>query len=105
LRVLTREVLQGLVLGVGLGLVGVARAWFGGDGAEMALLVGLTLVSIVTAGCVAGAMLPLILHRFGVDPATSSTPFIATLVDVLGIMVYLGLARWMLSGLAALQLH
>jgi magnesium transporter len=101
-RVFTREVSQGLLLGLGLGLVGVARAWFGGDGHEMALLVGFTLVAIVTVGCVAGAMLPLLLHRLGVDPATSSTPFIATLVDVLGIIVYLGMARWTLSELAVL---
>lgn len=100
LKVMRREVAQGLLLGLGLGMVGVIRALIGNDGGEMAALVGVTIVSIVTIGCTVGAVLPLILSRFGVDPATSSTPFIATLVDVLGIVVYLSLARLMLSGLA-----
>jgi magnesium transporter len=46
-------------------------------------------------------MMPIILHRFGIDPATSSTPFIATLVDVLGICIYLGLAQLFLLGASA----
>lgn len=100
-KVIRREILQGLLLGMGLGLLGVCRALLGNDGPEMAALVGVTLVSIVTIGCTVGAVLPLILSRLGADPATSSTPFIATLSDVLGIVVYLGLARLMLSGLAA----
>jgi len=104
-RVLRRELAQGILLGLGLGCVGLARAWFGGDGAELAILVGITIVAIVTVGCVAGAMLPLFLHRLGVDPATSSTPFIATLVDVLGIVVYLGLARLTLEGLSQIPIR
>lgn len=106
-RVLQRELGQGLFLGVGLGAIGVARAWLGGDGSEMATLIGITIVAIVTIGCVTGAMMPLLLDRLGLDPATSSTPFIATLVDVLGIVVYLSLALWLLSeanGLAAMIL-
>jgi magnesium transporter len=56
-------------------------------------------VAIVVMGCVVGGMMPLLLHRLGVDPATSSTPFIATVVDVLGILIYLSLAQGMLAGL------
>jgi magnesium transporter len=96
-RVLVRELAQGLALGTSLALIGVARAWFGGDGGEMATLIGTTIVAIVTMGCVVGAMMPLLLHRLGLDPATSSTPFIATLVDVLGIIVYLSLSLALLS--------
>lgn len=96
-RVLLRELVQGLALGSSLAALGVARAWFGGDGLEMATLIGTTIVAIVTLGCITGAMMPLLLHRLGLDPATSSTPFIATLVDVLGIVVYLTLSLWLLS--------
>ena len=64
-------------------------------------LIALTIVAIVVMGCVVGGMMPLLLHRAGVDPATSSTPFIATIVDVLGIIIYLTLARWLLTNLAA----
>ena len=67
----------------------------------MAWLIGSTIVAIVVLGCVIGGMMPLILHRLGVDPASSSTPFIATLVDVLGIVVYMGLAGWLLGDLIA----
>lgn len=103
-RVLSRELGQGLVLGVGLASAGVVRALAGGDGQEMALLVAVTIICIVTAGCVVGSMMPLLLHRLGVDPATSSTPFVATLVDVLGIVIYLSLARIIVSGANAAML-
>jgi magnesium transporter len=70
----------------------------------MAVLVGITIIALVTLGCVVGATMPLLLHRLGADPATSSTPFIATLVDALGIVVYLSLARLLLSGAAGIAL-
>ena len=54
-------------------------------------------VSIVVMGCVVGSMLPLALRRVGFDPATSSTPFIASLVDVLGIIIYFNMARLILT--------
>lgn len=97
-RVLTRELGQGLTLGALLASVGVARVLTSDDGVQMATLIGITIVALVTLGCVVGAMMPLLLHRLGADPATSSTPFIATLVDALGIVVYLTLARLLLSG-------
>lgn len=96
-KVFLRELAQGLALGSSLAAIGIARAWFGGDGGEMATLIAVTIIAIVTLGCVVGAMMPLLLHRFGLDPATSSTPFIATLVDVLGIIVYLSLSLALLS--------
>jgi magnesium transporter len=101
-RVLWRETLQGLTLGGLLALLGVGRALIAGDGPAFAVLVGSTIVLVVLAGCVIGAMIPLLLHRAGIDPATSSTPFIASLVDVMGILVYLSLAQVLLSVLAVL---
>ena len=67
-----------------------------GESLPLALLIGITIIGIVLMGCVIGGMMPLFLHRLGLDPATSSTPFIATLVDVLGVIIYLGLAQWLL---------
>ena len=62
-----------------------------------ALRTSVTVIAIVTLGCVIGAMAPLVLHRLGIDPATSSTPLIASTVDVLGIIVYLSLASVVLT--------
>lgn len=105
-RVLARETLQGLVLGVLLATVGIARAFVEGDSPAFALLIGLTVICIVVMGCVAGAMTPLALHRAKVDPATSSTPFISTMVDVLGIVIYLSLAQFLLgAALRAAPVH
>jgi len=98
-KVALRETTQGMLLGTMLASAGVLRALLGGDGLEMAGLVGTTIVAIVVVGCLVGSMMPLFLHRLGVDPATSSTPFVASVVDVLGIAVYLGLARLLLAGL------
>jgi magnesium transporter len=97
MRVLGREMLQGIILGALLAAVGVARALIVGDSMAFAMLIGLTIVCMVILGCVAGAMTPLALHRMKVDPATSSTPFISTLVDVLGIVIYLSLAQALLG--------
>ncbi len=100
-KVLLREALQGVTLGALLAALGVGRSWLAGDGLEFAIMVGATIVSIVILGCVLGGMMPILLHRLGIDPATSSAPFIASVVDVLGIVVYLTFARMMLEALAA----
>jgi len=55
----------------------------------------------VILGCVIGAMLPILLHALKQDPATTSTPFIATLIDALGILLYMALARWILADVLA----
>lgn len=101
-RVLVRELGQGLTLGAMLAACGVLRVLVAGDGWALATVVGTTIVCIVVMGCVVGGMMPIILHRAGLDPASSSTPFITTLVDVMGIVIYLGLANWMLAGMAQL---
>ena len=93
-RILYREAGMGLILGIGLGAIGFLRVLMYRDQhVDFALTVAVTLVGIVMTGCTVGSMLPLVLRRFGVDPATSSTPFIASLVDVLGIIVFLHARR------------
>ena len=104
LRVLGRELTQGMLLGLMLAVLGVLRVALAGGSWPFAGLIALTIVVIVVMGCVVGGMMPLLLHRVGVDPATSSTPFIATVVDVLGILIYLTLARWLLTDLATTML-
>jgi magnesium transporter len=102
-RILYRETGMGLALGVGLGAVGFLRVLMYRDQhIDFAITVAVTLVGIVTTGCTVGSMLPLLLRRLGIDPATSSTPFIASLVDVIGIIVFVHVAKLiMASALAA----
>jgi len=95
-RVLVREVSQGALLGLILAVVGVVRVMLWGDGVRLAGVIGITLVGIVIMGCSVGSMLPFLLRRAGFDPATSSAPFIASLVDVLGILIYFNVAKLML---------
>lgn len=96
-RILSRELGQGIILGVGLALVGMARVWMVGGIPGMMPTIGITVVFIVLLGCTMGSMLPLLLKRLGLDPATSSTPFIATLIDVLGILLYFTVAKLLLA--------
>ena len=65
---------------------------------RVAFTLGITLVGVVTYGTLIGSMLPLILRRIGLDPAVSSTPFVATLVDVSGILIYFSIAMLVLKG-------
>ncbi len=106
-RVLGREVAQGAVLGLILALVGMVRVLLWNDGARLAIVIGVTLVGIVIMGCSVGSMLPFLLKRAGFDPATSSAPFIASLVDVLGILIYFNVAKILLKEVIdrALQGH
>lgn len=105
-RILRRELVAGSVLGLMLGILGFTRiaAWsiftdlYGPHWFSVALTIGLSLTGVVLWGSLMGSMLPLILKRLGADPATSSAPFIATLVDVTGLLIYFGLATIILSG-------
>ncbi|AWM35427.1 magnesium transporter [Hymenobacter nivis] len=105
-QVLRREIVGGLLLGLILGIVGFSRIaiWqsitpiYGPHWVLVGLTVGFALVGIVLWGSLAGSMLPLILKKLGLDPATSSAPFVATLVDVTGLIIYFSVALLVLRG-------
>ncbi|MCC6317503.1 MAG: magnesium transporter [Gemmatimonadaceae bacterium] len=96
LRVLWRELGQGMVLGAGLGVIGYVRALMWGTASDVALVVALTLIAVVMVGAVVGAMLPLLFKRLNFDPAIASSPFVASLVDVTGLVAYFTIARQIL---------
>jgi magnesium transporter len=105
-RVMKREILSGLVLGSMLGIIGFLRIviWssispvYGEHYILVGLTVGITLLFIVLWGTLCGSMLPIMLKKMGFDPATSSAPFVATLVDVTGLVIYFFVASLLLSG-------
>ena len=97
LRVFFRELGQGLVLGAFLGAMGFARALMWGNGSDVAWVVALTLLFVVVTGSVVGAMLPLLFTRIGFDPAIASSPFVSSVVDVAGIVIYFTIAIQLLS--------
>ncbi len=106
-RVLNRELISGLSLGLILGAIGMMRImlWpgketlYGEHYFLVAATVSLSLVGIVLWGTLAGSMLPFLLRRVGLDPATSSAPFVATLVDVTGLIIYFTVASLFLKGI------
>lgn len=105
-KVMRREFLSGLFLGTLLGIIGFIRiaAWtlftdlYGPHWFLIAITVGFTLVGVVLWGTLSGSMLPMLLKRMGFDPAVSSAPFIATLVDVTGLILYFTIAFIILRG-------
>ncbi len=105
-RVVRRELAAGLVLGSILATIGFARilTWqalfhpYGEHYMLVALTVATSLIGVVTWGTLAGSMLPLLLRRLGFDPASASAPFVATLVDVSGIVIYFTMASLFLGG-------
>lgn len=106
-RVMRREIISGFLLGLVLGIVGFFRilVWhsfapelYGPHWMLIGFTVGLALLGVVMWGSLAGSMLPLILKRLGADPAVSSAPFVATLVDVTGLIIYFSVAFAILSG-------
>ncbi len=105
-RIMKREIISGLLLGTSLCIIAlsVVFVWhffsniFGDHPLRIGLTVGCSLIGIVLWGTLMGSMLPLVLKKFGADPATSSTPFVATLVDVTGLLIYFSMAYLFLSG-------
>jgi magnesium transporter len=111
-RVAGREIRAGLSLGAILGAIGILRValWsiigekyfhhqlYGPHWPLVALTVGLALVGVVLWGSLSGSMLPFVLRRIGADPATSSAPFVATLVDVTGLVIYFSIALFIMRG-------
>lgn len=107
-KVMRREIISGILLGTILGLFGFFRiiVWhqiFPNLYTQHYLMVGFTvgfsLLFVVLWGALTGSMLPLILKKFGADPAVSSAPFVATLVDVTGLIIYFSMAFFFLQGL------
>ncbi len=107
-RVMRREITSGLLLGTVLGLFGFVRviAWqqflpgvYGEHWFLIGCTVGLSLTGVVLWGTLSGSMLPMLLKRLGADPAVSSAPFVATLVDVTGLILYFSIAYLFLQGL------
>jgi magnesium transporter len=105
-RVMQREIFSGLGLGGILAVLGVIRVvgfeWafhsFGPHYWLIALCLALSLLGVVLWGTLVGSMLPFLLRRLGLDPATASAPFVATLVDVTGLLIYFSAARALLTG-------
>ena len=111
-RVAGREIRAGLSLGIILGIIGTLRValWsivgekyfhrdlYGPHWPLVAITVGLALVGVVLWGSLSGSMLPFVLRRVGADPATSSAPFVATLVDVTGLVIYFSIALFIMRG-------
>ncbi len=111
-RVMRREFFSGLVLGVILGAIGFLRilTWamlmhhgvfndiYGVHWFLICLTVSFSLVGVVLWGSLSGSMLPILLKRLGADPASSSAPFVATLVDVTGLIIYFNVALYFMKG-------
>src|SRR5258706_4834675 len=105
-RVVFRELFIGLALGTILGVSGMCRIllWptrhtlYGPHFATIAMAVACSLVGVVLFGTLAGSMLPFVLRRLGFDPASASAPFVATLVDVTGLIIYFTTASIILAG-------
>jgi magnesium transporter len=106
-RVLRREILIGAILGIILALVGVLRisVWqvvagtYGQYASALAATVGLSLVGVVLWGTIFGSLIPFLLRAIGLDPASASAPFVATMIDVSGLVIYFSVARVVLRGI------
>lgn len=106
-RVMRREIISGIMLGTVLGTIGFLRIllWhsirpeiYGEHWMGIGFTVGIALLGVVLWGTLCGSMLPMVLKRLGADPAVSSAPFVATLVDVTGLIIYFSVAFLLLSG-------
>ena len=105
-HVMRKEIISGLMLGLVLGFIGFMRVaiWsqfstiYGPHWLMVAFTVGIALIGVVLWGSLSGSMLPFILRRVGADPATSSAPFVATLVDVTGLVIYFSIALLIMRG-------
>ena len=106
-RILKRELTSGLLLGSVLGIIGFFRimiwhaikpGFYGDHPFLVAFTIGFTLVGVVIWGTIAGSMLPILLKKLGADPAASSAPFVATLVDVTALIIYFSIAMLTLRG-------
>ncbi len=107
IKILRREITSGFFLGILLGIIGffrvtmwhmIAPGFYGPHWMLIAVTIGFTILGVVVWGTMAGSMLPVVLKKLGADPAVSSAPFVATLVDVTAILIYFSLAYLFLQG-------
>jgi magnesium transporter len=105
-RIARREIISGFLMGATLGIIGFFIVYggyqifglFGEHFIRIGFAIGTAVIGVVMWGTIMGSMLPLLLKKLGADPAASSTPFIATLVDVTGLLIYFGTAFILLKG-------
>ena len=97
LKAILKETFTGALLGVLMLFVVIPFAWWQGDGPLIGFAVGISLISITTLAATAGALLPLLFDRMGLDPALMSSPFITTVTDIAGVFIYLNTATWLLA--------
>tara|TARA_Y100001968_G_scaffold91335_1_gene82174 strand:- start:5280 stop:6689 length:1410 start_codon:yes stop_codon:yes gene_type:complete len=96
-KAIFREAIAGALLGLLMLLIVIPFAWWQGDGPLVGAAVGISLLAITTLAATAGAALPLMFDRMGLDPALMSAPFITTATDVAGVLIYLRTASWLLT--------
>ena len=97
LKAILKETFTGALLGVLMLFVVIPFAWWQGNGPLIGFAVGISLISITTLAATAGALLPLLFDRMGLDPALMSSPFITTVTDIAGVFIYLNTATWLLA--------
>src|SRR5580692_11062522 len=107
-RILIRESVMGVLLGTIIAVIAMGRVMMYPDQTFLfAVTVGITVLCIIASGCTIGSMLPVLMKRLGIDPATSSTPFIASLVDTMGVIIYAHVAMFVMHDTIqkALEVH
>ena len=97
LRIFWKEIVVGLSVGVAVAVVGALRGYFLEHSIKLAVTVGMAMIAVVTLATVLGAILPLLFKRIKLDPAVVSGPFIASVLDVVALLIYLEIARLILN--------
>jgi magnesium transporter len=97
MQIVWRELLMGLVLGGFLGAMGFFASLLLVPSVKAALVIPITILLVVVAGTLSGSLLPLLFERLGLDPAMMSNPFVAGIVDIVGIVIYMNVAFWILG--------
>lgn len=96
-RVIRKEISTAMLIALTLGIAGYVRAWTMGIGGEITLIVSLTLVCVTLWSAVVSSIIPMVIKRVGIDPAVVSAPFIATLIDGTGLIIYFKIAQYFLG--------
>jgi magnesium transporter len=97
LKIFWKEIVVGLSVGIAVAVVGALRGYLLEHSIKLAITVGMAMIAVVTLATVLGAVLPLVFKRIKLDPAVASGPFIASILDVVALLIYLEIARVILS--------